>query len=151
MEELYLGYRFDSRREYSSGQESNASLSELTALKSLRDLCICVREPEILPKGLLSKKLMRFTRELGNSPTWFSCSSQNNKKLVASPSKPSKEKDLRRKGTEQLPTIKCPSSWHEWCPKHNVLMMEIDMEDLLMKNINVLLEKCELLYLDVRI
>lgn len=150
LEELYIGYSFDSWREYGSGRECNANLSELTALHSLRDLVIWIREPEILPKGLLSNKLMRFAIQLGHSPTWYSCTSQNNNILLGSPSESSKTKGLRRKGTEQPLTVRFPSSWHAWRPKSNVLTMEIDGEDLLTKNISVLLEKCEILDLDVR-
>ncbi|KAL3723905.1 hypothetical protein ACJRO7_035985 [Eucalyptus globulus] len=150
LEHLYIGKSFDSWREYGSGQESNASLSELTALQSLRDICIFIRGPEILPEGLLSNKLMRFDITLGHFPTWYPRSSQDNKILLESSSEPSEKRGLRRKGTEQPPTIRLPCTWSSFCTKYNLLWMEIDGEDLLMKNNNGLLENCEVLYLDVR-
>lgn len=150
LEQFYLGISFDSWREYGSGQENNASLSELTALQSLRDIGICIRGPEILPKGLLSNKLMRFNITLGHFPIRHPRSSQDNEILLESSSKPSKKRGLRTKGTEQPPTIRLPRTWSAFCPKYNLLRMEIDGENLLMKNNNGLLENCEILSLDVR-
>ncbi|KAH9754872.1 putative disease resistance protein [Citrus sinensis] len=72
LEELYLGDTFIQweTEGQSSSERSRASLHELKHLSSLNTLEIQVRDPKVLPKGLLSQKLKRYKVFIGDEWNW---------------------------------------------------------------------------------
>ncbi|KDO61288.1 hypothetical protein CISIN_1g043214mg [Citrus sinensis] len=71
LEELYMGYTFvEWEIEGLNNVRSKASLHELKQLSYLTNLEIQIQDANVLPKGLLSKKLKRYKIFIGDEWNW---------------------------------------------------------------------------------